>query len=702
MHRFAKELREHFKVHSKRVKHETRDVRGYWLKDLKRHFDSFLPPEDKPPSPDGSETAEKEDSQTPPKKGPISGAVGGSYSESATYRRHLGQEEVAPRHLQKEQVAPASNTPTSSCENSATYKAEFFPSDENSFLVIDTETSAELEGRRRGRKVSRDALDPRKCELRILSAATPSGNVIVHDFRKGPLPNELRAAVATTPLIAHGAAFDLAVLESNAIKTSRNVFCTLTASRLLTAGLRDSNDLGAVVKRHLGIELAKELGGADWGGMLLTDDQLKYCENDVRHLHALRDALQNKLANPADENGDGAEGVDLLRVAALEMSLIPMVVDIRRRGIKVDRARLEQTLASYKATAKQRASLLRDTLGAPRLNFSSQVQLLKVLRAEGLEIEDTSKETLSASEHPVAGQILEYRKFAGLCTTMEGWRKNLDSDNRLYPPLNPLGADTGRFSCKDPNLLGVSREPEIRSCFVADDGCVFIESDYANIEMRIAAWFAQEKHMLEVFRNGGDIHGETAARVLGNRQARQPAKPINFGCLYGGGSERLRISARTNFGIEFTSEQSKQYHDGFFSAWPNLRRWHGAARDLSSELTYGATVFGRRRWADPEDHADQRDWNRFQLATNFEVQGAGADALKLALSRLHREFTGTPTRILLPLHDAILVQTPRKNAQAVAEVLSETMREAFREILGSDFPVAVETNISTRWGEKNS
>ena len=99
--------------------------------------------------------------------------------------------------------------------------------------------------------------------------------------------------------------------------------------------------------------------------------------------------------------------------------------------------------------------------------------------------------------------------------------------------------------------------------------------------MRIAAWFAQEKRMLEVFRNGGDIHGETAERVLGNRQARQPAKPINFGCLYGGGSERLRISARTNFGIEFTSEQSKQYHDGFFSAWPNLRRWHGAARDLA-------------------------------------------------------------------------------------------------------------------------
>jgi DNA polymerase-1 len=248
-------------------------------------------------------------------------------------------------------------------------------------------------------------------------------------------------------------------------------------------------------------------------------------------------------------------------------------------------------------------------------------------------------------------------------------------------------------------LLGVSREPEIRGCFVADDGCVLIESDYANIEMRIAAWFAQEKRMLEVFRNGGDIHGETAEWVLGDRQARQPAKPVNFGCLYGGGSERLRISARTNFGIEFAPEQAKEYHTQLFNTYPNLRSWHQAARDSSSGLTYGATVYGRRRWADPEDRADHWDWNRFQLATNFEVQGTGADALKIALARLYRQLSNGPTRILLPVHDSILVQTPRHQAREVAETVCETMREAFLALLGNDFPVAVEHKISERWGE---
>jgi DNA polymerase I len=284
---------------------------------------------------------------------------------------------------------------------------------------------------------------------------------------------------------------------------------------------------------------------------------------------------------------------------------------------------------------------------------------------------------------------------------MRGWLESLDSENRLYPPLNPLGAETGRFSCQAPNLLATPRNSEIRGCVIPDDGLVLIEADFANIEMRIAAWFAKEQRMLEVFRNGGDIHGETAERVLHDRQARQPAKPINFGSIYGGGAERLRITARTEFGIEFDPDQAKQYHKQFFTAYPNLRRWHQAARDSSSELTYGATIYGRRRWADPEDRADKRDWNRFQLATNFEVQGAATDALKIALVQLYHQFGNTPTRTLLSVHYAILIQTPRETAQIVAETVSQTMREAFHETLGADFPVAVDTNISERWGQKS-
>ena len=198
----------------------------------------------------------------------------------------------------------------------------------------------------------------------------------------------------------------------------------------------------------------------------MTTEQLEYCRNDVAHLHALQRALQAKLANPSNDGGDGVEGADLTRVATLEMSLIPLVVDTRLRGIKIDRARLEQILRTYEGHKKELAAELRTEFQAPKLNFASPKQLLHALKTLGLELSDTSKETLSAVVDPLAGRILRYRELAGLCTTLKSWLEGLDSDNRLYPPLNPLGADTGRFSCQKPNLLAVPRNSEVRACFV--------------------------------------------------------------------------------------------------------------------------------------------------------------------------------------------------------------------------------------------
>ena len=321
-----------------------------------------------------------------------------------------------PGAVQNATTPETSTTISSSSEISGAVHTSF----QRGYLKIlfSRSTSRPPRTSNRRRKISRDALDPHKAELRIVSAATPSGNVIVHDFRKGPLPDYLRATIARTPLIAHGAAFDLAVLQANGYATSRDIFCTLTASRLLTAGLRDSNDLGSVLKRHLGLELPKELGASDFGGLFLTDAQLEYCRNDVIHLHRLQKVLQAKLTNPADDYGDGVEGVDLVRVAQLEMALIPLVVDIRLRGIKIDRSRLEQILKAYEARRKQLAAELRRELRAPKLNFSSPEQLLCTLKTLGLELPDSSKETLSAVVDPLAGRILRYRELTGLCTTM--------------------------------------------------------------------------------------------------------------------------------------------------------------------------------------------------------------------------------------------------------------------------------------------
>ena len=714
--RLAKELCRQFKLQSVQVQYQSQLYqaqrhRGYWLASFKPLFASYLPPEHQPPPPEDppptppSDTSqasggsadgqEKENSRSGVKNtsGPVHFHVSGS--NAGISDGQVAEMDLCAAQVQNEHFVSATTTQQKSYEEVHRFRPDFRGADANSFLAIDVETAAELES---GGKVSRDALNPYKAELRILSAATPSGNIIVHDFRTGPLPDYLRTAIATNPLIAHGTAFDLAVLAANGIKTSRNVFCTLTASRLLTAGLQDSNDLGAVMNRHLDIDLPKQLGAIDWGGMFLTDQQLAYCRNDVAHLHRLKDALEAKLANPVNAQGDGADGVDLVKVADLEMSLIPLVVDIRLRGVRVDRSRLELLLAAYEGHKKQLATDIRDELQAPNINLASPEQLLHALKSAGLDIPNTRKETLSAVAHPIAALIVNYRGLVGLCDTMQGWLEYLDGNNRLYPPLNPLGADTGRFSCKKPNLLATPRDSEIRGCFIPDDDYVLIEADYANIEMRIAAWFAMDERMLVIFRDGGDIHGETAALILGDRQARQQAKPINFGCLYGGGAERLRITARTKYGIEFSPEQARQYHAGIFNMFRGLQSWQQSARASAPGLTYGTTLYGRRRWADPADSKDTWNWNRFQLATNLPVQGTGADAIKLALVRLHRELAGTDVRILLQVHDSILVQAPRESAHEVQDLVRQAMCGAFHEILGPDFPVALDTSISERWG----
>jgi DNA polymerase-1 len=352
------------------------------------------------------------------------------------------------------------------------------------------------------------------------------------------------------------------------------------------------------------------------------------------------------------------------------------------------------------AAEKELAAELRAAFGLPKLNLQSPDQLLKAFEGVQIFLENTNKETLSAHPHALATKLLQYRKVVGLLSILQSCLESLDSENRLYPPLNPLSADTGRFGCRKPNLLAVPRDKEIRACFVPDDPeLVFVEADYSNIELRIAAWFAREERLLEVFRQpNGDVHRETASRVLGDPAARQEAKTINFGCLYGGGWERLKITARTEFGLEFSDGQAQRYHRGFFQAYPNLRKWHRAAREQASEITYGRTEYGRRRWANPDDRKDQWDWNRFQLAINFEVQGTGADALKIALVNLGRYLGhGDGTRVVLPVHDSALIQCPRDEADAVGECARATMAEAFYEIVGRDFPVKVDTQISSNW-----
>jgi DNA polymerase I len=181
---------------------------------------------------------------------------------------------------------------------------------------------------------------------------------------------------------------------------------------------------------------------------------------------------------------------DLVRVAALEMALLPLVVNMRLMGICVDRGRLETVLAKQATREKELAAELRSAFSLPKLNLQSPDQLLKAFEGVQVFLENTNKETLSEHPHELAAKLLKYREVVGLLNILRSCLESLDSENRLYPPLNPLSADTGRFGCRKRNLLAIPRSKEVRSCFIPDDPeLVFVEADYSNIELRIAAWF---------------------------------------------------------------------------------------------------------------------------------------------------------------------------------------------------------------------
>jgi len=222
---------------------------------------------------------------------------------------------------------------------------------------------------------------------------------------------------------------------------------------------------------------------------VLTDDQLAYAADDVRHLHALEEVLRLELSKAGLEH-----------VFKLETELIPIVVAMEKHGFALDTTQL-QTLEDL--TEQRRAELavgLRVKFGESKLNLDSPEQLLGAFDKAGLKLEDTSESTLVRVEHELATRLLQYRQEAKLLTTIKNLRKHVLADGRIHSEFNPLGADTGRFSAKHPNLQNVTRGT-LRGCFVpAGSDRRLVVADYSQIELRIAAYFARDKEMLAAFQ----------------------------------------------------------------------------------------------------------------------------------------------------------------------------------------------------------
>lgn len=536
-----------------------------------------------------------------------------------------------------------------------------------------------------------DALNPWRGDIRLLSLKVADREPWLIDLQStgyalGPLSTALEAVL----VIAHNLKFDALWLAVKCGLRLRRVFCTLVASRLLTAGTRPGNDLDKCLERYLGIKPGDDHGRSDWGGMFLTDGQLDYAARDVAHLHALYDVLTLKL----EQSGLGD-------VAELEMALQPVIVGMETAGIAVDRVKLEAIRDHARAESEMQTAALRDALGDRQINLSSPAQLQSALAKAGLALPNTNEETLKASaDERFVPIILAHRSAEKTAQQAQSLLECIAADGRIHGRFDPTGTATGRFSSKEPNLQNIGRGP-LRSCFVAPEGSKLVVADYSQIELRAAAAIAGESKMIQAYQRGEDLHRGTAAAVLGKaveavtKEDRQLAKAVNFGLLYGQSAPGLVKYAASSYGVTLPEDDAKEIRAKFFRTYGSLRQWHGESHRRAEEgVSEVRTVMGRRRLIP----ADASAWERFTALVNTPVQGGCADGMKRALVKLAATLPAA-ARIVSTVHDEIIVETPTEEAEPVRQMVESVMVEAMAALF-PQVPVEVEANVCASWGEK--
>jgi DNA polymerase I len=310
-------------------------------------------------------------------------------------------------------------------------------------------------------------------------------------------------------------------------------------------------------------------------------------------------------------------------------------------------------------------------------------------------------------EHEIVGVIEEWREYSKLLNTYLQPLPSLISpeDGRLHTHFNQAVASTGRLSTSNPNLQAIPIRTElgreIRSAFVAEPGHRLVSADYSQVELRILAHVSGEPKLRESFARNEDIHTTTAAEVLGKDPAtltkdeRNVAKMVNFGIIYG-------ISA---FGLsenlEIPRDEAQAYIDAYLARFPYVQDFIARTIEQAKRDGYVTTLFGRRRPV-PEIRASNRQTRSLgeRLAVNSVMQGTAADIIKVAMVAIHRRLLeeGRASRLVLQVHDELLVEAPEREVGAVKELLRQEMVGAF----DLDPPLAVDVGAGEDWNEAKS
>ena len=493
----------------------------------------------------------------------------------------------------------------------------------------------------------------------------------------------------------------------------KNFYYDVEIAGYIIDSIKNKYDIETLSLRYLNIELSRFIKNEDEEPKQL-DLFSSVAENEERVLQEKNKSCIyviaiNKLYEVTNKM---IRSQKCLKVFSdIDMKAADVLAKMQYTGIGVDKKELIEIGRKLKLEIDEKKEKIYQLCGQ-EFNINSTKQLGKVLFEDlKLPVQKKKKSGYSTDvevleklrgEHPVIEELLAYRQIMKLNSTfVEGLLPYInEKTNRIHSYFHQTVTATGRISSAEPNLQNIPTRFEsgknLRKVFKPKEGCIFIDADYSQIELRVFAHIAQDDNMIQAFKDGNDIHSEVASKVFEKpldevtKKERTKAKAVNFGIVYGisdfGLGEQLNIDKK----------EAKEYIVQYFEKYPKIKEYMEKIDEIAKEQGYVSTIFGRRRYI-PELKSESFLVRQFgsRAALNMPIQGTAADIMKLAMIEVNKkiEEKGLKSRLVLQVHDELLLEVPIEEKEEAIKLLKDSMEN----IIELSLPLVAEVTSADSW-----
>ena len=486
--------------------------------------------------------------------------------------------------------------------------------------------------------------------------------------------------------------YDYEILKHYGVEIKGAMFDTMLAHYLIQPELRHNMDyMAEVYLNYQTIHIDEIIGLRGKNQRSMRDipyvDVYEYACEDADVTLRLKNILEPKLKE---------SNVEKL-FWEIEMPLVPVLAEMEMNGVCLDTNALKETSQTFTQRMLEYERQIYELAGET-FNISSPKQVGDILFGK-MKIIDKPKKTKTGqyvtseeilqqlkSKSPIVSAILNYRGLKKLLSTyIDALPKLINPrTGHIHTSFNQAITATGRLSSSDPNLQNIPVRgedgKEIRKCFIPEPGCLFFSADYSQIELRVMAHLSGDENMIEVFREGKDLHAATAATIYKKdisevtRDERSKSKQANFGIIYGitvfGLAERLEI----------TRDEAKRLIDGYFETFPKVKEYMEAAKEIARQHGYAETIFNRRRYL-PDINSHNAVVRNFaeRNAINAPIQGSAADIIKVAMVRIYNRMKaeGLQSKMILQVHDELNFSVIPEEKERMERLVMEEMQGAY-------------------------